>query len=70
MNSRDCDVNKFEAFRGMPIGLSFRELRRRITGDRNIQIALPYLMRSPFETNPETEHNLYLVLFITNGGGL
>jgi hypothetical protein len=28
------------------------------------------LMRSAFEHNPVTEHTRYLLLFITNGGGL
>jgi hypothetical protein len=28
------------------------------------------LMRRPFDHNPTTEHTLYLLLFITNGGGV
>jgi hypothetical protein len=29
-----------------------------------------YPMRLPFEHHPVTEHTRYLLLFITNGGGL
>jgi hypothetical protein len=45
------------------------DCKNSITFTPNAQ-AFNLLMRLSFEHNPSTEHTLYLLLFITNGGGL